>query len=201
MKTRIIAIIIGPIIGAILGYFFGYANYYGWIGTSWHLLDKPPVEVTHLVAVDSFSLLVQSKSGSYYINENTSTCESGCWKMVPNIPLFPNPGSEETITSEACSSPPPLSDVRTRISQCRINFVNWGLNRNFIYALRNDGTIYLWHTDIYTGEGEDLYNIVYVCFGGIAFFIPILILVLFFEFIDRLSNHAKKQKKEININL
>jgi len=202
MKARFVAIIIGPIIGAILGFFLADTINNGWFDSYWQMIEMPPVKVQRLVAVDSYSLWIQSDSGILYYNADTVGCKTDCWQEVAEIPVLPRVtpnGSEiehETITGHACSPAPPLSGVVSQLSQCRITELNWGLHNNYIYALRDDGTIYLWHTDMYTGEGGAIYNyFIFVCGGGLVVFISIFIFALFLGLLDWLAKRAQKDKE------
>jgi hypothetical protein len=193
MKKRIAAIIIAPIIGAVLGYLLIYALDSGWFRSNWQMIEKPPGEVLHLVALSRDSLWVQSDKGVIYYNEDSSTCKSSCWKEVPELPTFPIVEPYEApVTDEACAPSPPLSGVTDRISECRRTL--W-IDYDFSFALRRDGNIYLWQTEIYK-EWEFMLLIIGVCGGTIALFIPTAAFVLFLELLDWLSKRARKTLEE-----
>jgi hypothetical protein len=189
MKKRIAALILAAIIGAVLGYLLVTALDNGWFRTKWRMIEKPPGEALHLVALSQDRLWVQVDSGTIYYNENSSTCKSDCWQEVTEIPALPilEP-NETTVSSEACAPPLPLSGVTDRISECRITM--W-VDHNFTFALRKDGTLVLWQTDIYK-EWEVVLLFLGVCIGGIALFIPTLVIVLFLGLRDRRSKRTNK---------
>ena len=192
MKKRITALIISPIVGAILGYLLANAMNNGWFSSKWQMIEKPPVDVHLLVAISRDSLWVQSDSGTFYYNENSSICKLGCWievQEIPNLPIVEP--YEARVTSEACASSPPLSRVIAKISECRIEM--W-VCRSFTFALRDDGTIYLWQADI----NKDYANaglFFGICIGSIALFIPTLLFVLFLRLLDWLSNRVNKKSE------
>jgi hypothetical protein len=188
MKKRVAALLLATITGAVLGYLLVSALDNGWFRTRWQMIEKPPGESLHLVALSKDSLWVQSGAGTIYLNEHSSTCKSDCWKEVPEIPSLPILEANETkVTREACAPALPLNGVTDRISECRSTM--W-VDYNFTFALRKGGTIYLWRTDIYK-EWEVVLLFLGVCVGGIVLFIPTLVLVLFLGLLDRRS-HRKK---------
>jgi len=189
MKKRIAALITAPIIGAVLGYLLVIALTNGWFSSKWQMIEKPPGEVLHLVALSQDSLWVQSATGTIYYDENSSTCKSDCWLEVPEIPALPIVESNEsTVTSEACAPSPPLSRVTDRISECwRTLWVDY----NFTFALRKDGSIYLWQAELYK-EWVVVLLFIGVCGGAIVLFIPTLVFVLFLGLLDWRSNRANK---------
>jgi phosphate/sulfate permease len=189
MKKRIAAIIIAPIIGAFLGYLLVYALNNGWFKSKWQMIEKPPGEALHLVAQSQDSLWVQSDTGTIYYNENSSTCKSDCWREVPEIPALPIVApNESTMTSEACAPSPPLSRVTEKISEC---WSTMWVDTNFTFALRKDGSIYLWQADIFK-EWAVVLLFSGICFGAIALFVPTLVYVLVLGFLDRRSKRANK---------
>lgn len=190
MKKRLIALIIAPIVGALLGYLLANALNNGWFSYKWQRIESPPGDVHRLVAVSKGSLWVQSDSGVFYYNENPSKCQAECWQEVSEIPSLPIVEPYEySVTLTACAPSPPLSRVTTRISECRIEM--W-IDRNSTFALRNDGSIYLWQADLYT-EWSLVLMILGVCIGAIILFIPTLIIVLFNWFLYR--KRAKQSEK------
>jgi len=199
MKSRIFALVIIPIIGIILGLFLATVISNGWLDSSWHMIEKPPGKVYRFVAVNSFGLWVKNDSGILYYNADTSECKIDCWREVSAVPNLPIVNPNESITNDSCSLVPPLTGVVARIAQCRITELNWGLHQNYVYALRNDGNIYLWHTDFYTGEGGAIFLYLLLgCIGGIVFFIPVLFFVLFFGLLDLLESRAQRAKENIS---
>jgi hypothetical protein len=189
MKKRITAIITAPIIGAVLGYLLVIALTNGWFSSRWQMIEKPPGEALHLVALNQDSLWIQSDSGTLYYNENSSTCKSDCWLEVPEIPALPIVGpNESTVTGEACAPSMPLIGVVERISECRRTM--WA-DYNFTFALRKDGSIYLWQADLYK-EWTVVILFVGVCGGAIVLFIPALVTVLFLGWRDRRSKRANQ---------
>ena len=189
MKKWVLAIIIAPIIGAVLGYLLFNVLDNGWFRSKWQMIEKPPGEGLRLAALSQDSLWVQSPTGTLYYNENSSTCKSDCWLEVPEIPSLPIMGPNEIrVTSEACAPSLPLLSVTEKISECRSTY--W-VDQNFTFALRKDGTIYLWQADIYK-EWTVVLLFILVCGGAIALLIPTLIFVLFLRLLDWRSNRAIK---------
>jgi hypothetical protein len=194
MKKRIAVLIIAPIIGAALGYLLVIALDNGWFKSRWQMIATPPGEGLQLVALSGDSLWVQSDTGAIYYNENASTCKSDCWREVPQVPALPVVGSNEsTVTGEACAPPLPLSGVTERLSECRRTM--W-VDYNFTFALRKDGSIYLWQAEIYK-EWAFVILVVGVCGGAILLFIPVLAVVLVLAFRDWRSKRADKTPIEI----
>ena len=193
MKKRIAALIIAPILGAVLGYLLVYVLDNAWLRSKWQMIEQPPVDVLRLVAISQDSLWVQSASGTIYYNENSSTCEDDCWLEVTEVPALPivEP-SEATVTSEACGSPPPLSRATDKISEC---WRTYWVDTNFTFALRNDGSIYLWQANLYK-EWSVVLLFGGVCIGALALFIPTIIIVLFLALRDWRLNRAKRETEE-----
>ena len=189
MKKRIAAIIIAPMIGAVLGYLLITTLNNGWFRSKWQRIEKPPGKTLHLVALSQDSLWVQSDTGILYYNENSSTCKSNCWLEVPEIPTLPTvePG-ETAVTSQACAPSPPLSRVADRISEC---WTTMWVDHNFTFALRKDGSIYLWQANIYK-EWTLVAVFLGACVGAIALFVPTLTVVLILGFLNRRSDRINK---------
>jgi len=188
MKKRIVALILAPIIGAVLGYFLVYALNNGWLKSRWQMIEKPPGTELHLVALSRDSLWVQSATGILYYNENASVCKSDCWVEVPEIPDLPvlAPG-ETTVTSGACAPALPLSRIVDRLSECRSTM--W-VDFDFTFALRADGSIYLWQAELFK-EWAFVLLVIGVCGGAILLFLPALAVVLILGIRDWRSKRAK----------
>ena len=182
MKKRLVALILAPLIGAILGYLLVYALSNGWFKTRWQMIEKPPGEGLHLVALSRDSLWVQSGTGAIYYNENASACTSDCWREVPEIPTLPVVGPDESkVTGAACARSLPLFGVVERISECRSTM--W-VDYNYTFALRKDGSIYLWQAELYN-EWAFVLLVFGVCGGAMLLFIPALAVVLVLAIRDR----------------
>jgi hypothetical protein len=189
MKKRLLALIIAPIVGAILGYLLADALNNGWFSSKWQRIESPPGDVHRLAAVSKGGLWVQSDSDVLYYNENPSTCKAACWQEVSEIPSLPIVEPyESSVTLTACAPSPPLGGVTTRISECRREL--W-VDRNSTFALRNDGSLYLWQADLYK-ESSAVLIILSVCIGAIILFVPTLIIVL----INWLLNRKREKQRE-----
>jgi hypothetical protein len=189
MKKRIAALIIAPIVGAILGFLLALAIQNGWFKSNWQMIEKPPVTVQVLTAIHKDSLWIEDASGTLYFNENSSTCESDCWVEVSELPVLPFLEANETkVKGEACAPALPLGRVVARLSECRIE--QW-VDKNFIFALRKDGNIYLWQANLY-GEWTFVLLFLGICFGSVSLFVVTLAVVLFFQFIKRSSIKQKE---------
>lgn len=187
MKKRVAALIIAPIIGAVLGYVLVYALNNGWFSSKWQMIAKPPGEVLHLVALNRDSLWVESATGAIYYNENSTTCKSNCWQEVAEVPTLPIVEPEETaVAGKACAPSLPIGRVSDRISECRSTL--W-VDYDFTFALRKDGSIYLWQAVLYK-EWTVVLLIMGVCVGAFALFLLALLTVLILRLRDRHSNSA-----------
>ncbi len=185
MIKRFITLIIGTVVGAVLGFLIADAMHFGWFSYKWQMIEKPPGNVQLLAALSSDSLWVQDDSGTYYYNEASLTCKSNCWLEVPKIPSLPIVEPyEDKVTNKNCAPSPPLFRVVSRISECRKQM--W-VDRNFIFALRDDGSIYLWQANIY-GEWAAVLLFIGICFGAITLFILTLIVII----INWLTHRANK---------
>jgi len=190
MKKGIIALIIAPIVGAALGYLLTDAINSGWFSSEWQQIESPPSNVHRLVAVSKGSLWVENNAGVFYHSEDPSSCESECWQEVAEIPSLPIVEPYEfSVTDQACAPSPPLSKVIARISECRKE--TW-IDRNSTFALRNDGSLYLWQVDLYK-EWSAALLILDVCAGAVILFVPTLIIVLFNWLLNR-SNEKQREK-------
>jgi hypothetical protein len=191
MKKRLIILVLAPVLGAILGFLLAYALNEGWFSSKWQVIEKPPGKVQQLVAVSQGSLWIQDDTGALYYNENPSSCKTGCWQVGSIIPTLPIIGPDEiSVTNSPCAPSPPLSRVSARISECRETM--W-IDQNVTFALRNDGSIYLWQVDLYR-EWSVVLMIAGVCLGAIMLFFPALIILL----ISWLSNRLKSNTQTIH---
>ena len=189
MKKRLIALIVAPIVGAVLGYVLADAMNNGWFSSKWQRIEGPPVNIRSLVAVSKGGLWVEGDPGVFYYNENPSSCRNECWQEVSDAPSLPIVEPfEASVTATACAPSPPLSRVTATISECRMEM--W-VDRNVTYALRNDGSIYLWQVDL-PKEWSAALIILGVCIGAVTLFIPTFIVV----FINWLSNRVHKKQAE-----
>ena len=66
---------------------------------------------------------------------------------------------------------------------------------NFTFALRKDGSLYLWQAKIYR-EWAVVLLFFGVCGGAIALFVPVLVLVLLLGLRDWRANRARKTPEE-----
>lgn len=193
MKKRILALVVASLVGALLGYLLSSALNYGWFKSKWLLIEKPPIESFHLVAISRDSLWIMSDTGAIYFNENSSSCTNECWSLVSEVPSLPIVEPFETnVTNEACAPTPPLSKIIDTISECRHEM--W-VDRSYKFSLRWDGNIYLWEADHY-GEWTSVSLLSGVCTGAIILFVPTLLFVLFSGLLGWLSKHANKELKE-----
>ena len=192
MKKRLIALTIAPIVGAVLGYLLADAMNNGWFSSEWHRIESPPANVHRLVAVSKGGLWIETDAGVLYYNENPSSCQNECWQEVSDIPsLAIVEPYEASVTDSACAPSPPLGRVTATISECRVEM--W-VDRNATFALRNDGSIYLWQTNL-SKEWSAALIVLGVCIGAVTLFIPTLIVV----FINWLINRAhEKQRKRMS---
>jgi hypothetical protein len=189
MKKRLIALVIAPLAGAVLGYLLANTMNNGWFSSEWRRIESPPGNVHRLAAVSKGGLWVEMDSGAFYYNENPSSCKAECWQEVSDIPSLPIVEPyEASVSATACAPSPPLSRITARISECRIEM--W-IDRNSTFALRNDGSLYLWQVDLYK-EWSAALIILGMCIGAITLFIPTLIVV----FINWLSNRTHEKQRE-----
>ena len=189
MKKRLIALLIAPIVGAVLGYLLANAMNNGWFSSEWKKIESPPVHVQSLVAVSKGGLWVESDSGTLYYSENPYSCQNECWQEVSDTPSLPIVEPyEASVTATACAPSPPLSRVTAMISECRIEM--W-VDRNATFALRNDGSIYLWQVDL-SKEWSAALILLGVCMGAVTLFIPTFIVV----FINWLLSRTREKQRE-----
>jgi phosphate/sulfate permease len=189
MTKRIIALIVAPIIGAVLGYFLADVINNGWLSSRWQKVESPPGNVHRLIAVNKGGIWIESDSGTFYYNENPSSCQHECWREVSEIPDLPIVEPHElSVTDIPCAPLPPLVSVKSKISECRKEA--W-IDRNSTFALRNDGSIYLWQVNL-ASEWSAMLMILTVCTGAIALFVLTLIVVLFSWLLD----HIRKKQRE-----
>jgi hypothetical protein len=189
-KKWVGAILAAPILGAVLGYLLVSALLNGWFSSKWQQIEKPPGEALHLVALSQDSIWVRSGTGDLYFNENAATCTTDCWRGVVEIPALPVIGPDELkVTSEACAPALPLTNTSERISECRTTL--W-VDYNYIFALREDGRIYLWKADLYQ-EWAIVLLFTGVCGGALALFVPTFVAVLLLVLLNRRSGRLKSK--------
>ena len=190
MKKRLIALVVAPIVGAVIGYLLAEAMNNGWFSSKWQRIENPPDKVDRLVAVSKGSLWIESDSGVFYYSENPSSCKSDCWQKVSEIPSLPVVEPyEASVSATACAPSPPLGKVTATMSECRIEM--W-VDRNATFALRNDGSIYLWKADLYK-EWSAVLIILSMIIGAIALFVFTLIVMFINWLLSR--THAKQREK------
>jgi hypothetical protein len=190
MTKRLIALIIAPVVGAVLGYFLAYVMNNGWLSSKWQRIENPPGNVYRLVTISKGALWVENDSGTFYYNEKPSSCQSQCWQEVSKFPSLPIVEPNElSVTNTPCAPSPPLSRVTAKISECRRE--TW-IDRNSTFALRNDGSIYLWQIDL-AREWSSAIVVLNMCVGAIALFILTLIVVLFGWLLDRVREKREKE--------
>jgi hypothetical protein len=189
MKKHLLALVIAPIVGAVLGYLLAETLNNGWFSSQWQKIEKSPTNVRRLIAVSKGGLWVESDAGVLYYNEHPSSCQSKCWQEVSELPPLPIVEPyERSVTSTPCAPSPPLSRITAKISECRRE--TW-IDRNSTFALRKDGSIYLWQVDL-AQEWSAMLMILTVCIGAIALFIPTLIVVVF----KLLSSRSHEKQRE-----
>ncbi len=189
MIKRLIVLIVAAIFGAILGFLLAYGLNNGWLSSKWQQIEQPPGHVSRLVAVSQGSLWVQSDPGIFYFNEKPASCDSQCWQAVSEIPALPISAPDEiSVTSTPCAPSPPLSRVTARVSECRSTM--W-IDRNVTFALRSDGSIYLWQVDLYK-EWSLVLMVLGVCFGAVVLFVLVFIIILLLWLI----NYLKQRRLE-----
>ncbi len=188
MKRRVLFLLVAPILGAVFGYLFSSAMNYRWFSSNWQLIEKPPMNSVLLVALSADSVWVKGDNGVTYYNKNSSTCTKGCWQLSSGVPSLPIVEPYESmVTQTGCAPIPPLSNVVDSISECRREM--W-VDRNYSYSLRKDGNIYLWQADLYK-EWSSMVMLSGIFNGAIIFFIPALLIFLFFELLDWLSKRVR----------
>jgi hypothetical protein len=65
------------------------------------------------------------------------------------------------------------------------------VDNNYTFAVRKDGTIYLWQADLFK-EWAFVLLLIGVCGGAIVLFVPTLVFVLFLGLRDWRSKRANK---------
>jgi hypothetical protein len=168
MKKRLTRLVIlSPIIGAVLGYFVGYAFYARWFDTAWHTIEKSPVPIRRLVALDKDSVWVETVAGKLYHNASSSTCQSGCWQEVVQLPAFPQRDSSGfLIIDKSCAAIPPLFLITSIVAECHQEAF---IGHSYVFALRRDNNLLFWQADLY-GEWSFIPIGGGVCLGAIVLF-------------------------------
>jgi hypothetical protein len=101
---------------------------------------------------------------------------------VPEIPALPILGPDETtVTGGSCAPSLPLGRVVDRLSECRSTL--W-VDYDYTFALRSDGSIYLWQAELYK-EWAFVLLVLGICGGAIFLFLPALAVVLVLTIRDR----------------
>jgi hypothetical protein len=67
---------------------------------------------------------------------------------------------------------------------------------DFTFALRNDGSIYLWQAELYK-EWSIVLLFSGICIGALVLFVPALVIVLFLGFLDWRSKRANKKGEAV----
>ncbi len=161
-KLRILTL--SAILGGVLGYLIAWAHIIGWFSTSWQLIPPPPEKPVELVQSNGSQLWIASESGAYFFNSSTLYCDSDCWLEIESVPNQIEPEFVYIeISKEACASPLPLLSVKSRLEECHKEM--W-VDSTYVYALRNNGEIFAWQSDIY-GEWIILELIQCTCGGSL----------------------------------
>jgi hypothetical protein len=185
MRKRLTDLVmLSPIIGAILGYLVGYAYYAQWFDTTWHTIEESPVPIRRFIALDKDNVWVETVPGQLYHHAGSSTCQSGCWREVAQLPVFPQGDSSGfQIVDKPCAAIPPLFLTTSTVAQCRReSFVG----HSYAFALRRDNKLLFWQADLYSewsfipiGGGA--------CSGAIVVFFGAAIPLMIIEFREWLT--------------
>ena len=136
------------IIGGLLGLAFAIAFVWDWLTSDWVQLEASPEPIAELISMERDQVWVESESGVLYEYSSGEYCQSDCWTVVEQIPESPpsdNPDHFD-VKNEVCSPSRPFIGAKERIEQCHVEM--WA-NRNYVFALRENGSLYFWQGQVY----------------------------------------------------
>ena len=148
MLKRFGLIVFLTVFGGILGLALAVAFVWGWFSSHWVRIEAPPEPVIALVHIDRDQVWGESEAGVLYKFTDAEHCQSDCWTIVQSLPspVWHDDPDLMEVKDTTCSPALPLARVEARIEQCRVE--TW-VSRNYVFALRKDGNIYFWQSDIY----------------------------------------------------
>ena len=148
MLKRFGLTILLTVIGGMLGLALAIAFVWDWFGSSWQAVEASPEPVAALVHIERDQVWVESESGVLYKYTDAERCRSDCWTVVntPPDPVWHDDPDLMDVKDSLCSPALPLSRIAERIEQCRVE--TW-VNRNYVFALRTDGSLYFWQSEVY----------------------------------------------------
>ncbi len=187
MAKRFAILLLATIGGGALGLALAYFGLTGRF-VAWRPVDKPPEPASRILALSWSSVWVQSSSGVIYFNASPYECQRECWTVVPEVQVdhTQHPGINE-ILSTSCVSPPPLFGAVDQKGDCWRGV--W-LDYNTVYALRLDGSMWVW---TFTSGGEwGFVTLVFAtCTGAVALFALALGVMLFSALRQRRSRRSQ----------
>lgn len=184
MLKRFGLVILLSAIGGILGLMASIAFIWDWFGASWQQIEAVPEPVASLISIERDQLWVESESGILYKYNDAENCRTDCWMTVKSLPdpvWYDNPNPAE-IKDTTCSPTLPLFNVEERIEQCHVEM--W-VSRNYVFTLRQNGSIYFWQSDIF-GEWLVVELFFGLCGGCFFIFLPSMLFILLPEIFRRI---------------
>ncbi|MBT3336653.1 MAG: hypothetical protein HN855_06490 [Anaerolineae bacterium] len=178
------------IIGGILGISLAIAFVWGWLDAGWQQIEASPEPIARLISIERDQVWVESESGILYKYTDAENCQSDCWTVVNSIPdpvWYDNPDPIETKDT-TCSPALLLFNVEERIEQCHIEM--W-VSRNYVFALRENGNLYFWQSDIY-GEWLVIELFFGLCTGAICLSVPAFLFILLPGILKWFSKRQKR---------
>ena len=162
-------------IGAILGLTLFIAYVWDWLASDWVQLEASPEPIAELLYIERDQVWVESESGMLYKYNDAENCMSDCWSTVqsPPSPVWHDDPDLMEIRNETCTPARPLIGNAERIEQCRVE--TW-VNRNYVFALRENGNLFFWQGDIY-GEWIVIEIFMGLCGGTICFSVPAFLFI------------------------
>ncbi len=175
------------ILGGILGLSLAIAFIWDWFGASWQQIEAAPEPVASFVLIEREQVWVKSETGSFYQYSPSGNCQSDCWTVVELIPEI-IPSDNPDLKDTTCSPTLPLFGVKERIEQCHVEM--WA-NRSYVFALRRDGSVYFWQSDVF-GEWLVIELFLGLCMGTICLLVPSFLFILLPGMVKRFSKRPEK---------
>lgn len=185
MAKRIIILFLATIGGGALGLALVYLVLIGWF-VAWRPVDRPPEVASRILALSWSSVWVQTSTGVIYYNASSYECQRECWTVVAEVSSeHAQPEGINQLLPTTCMQPPPFFGAIDQKGDCWRGV--WQ-NYNTVYALRRDGSLWVWS---FASGGEwGLIALVFGACGGAAI---LFVLTLAVILISRVRNQRHRQ--------
>ncbi len=192
MAKRFAILLLAAISGGALGLALAYLGLSGFF-VAWRPIAKPPELASRILALSGPSVWVQTSTGVIYFNASSFDCQRECWTVVAEVPSgYTQPAGVNQILPTTCASPPPFFGALDQKGDCWRGV--WQ-DYNTAYALRRDGSMWLWRF-VSGGEWGFITLVFATCTGAAILFVLALVVILISRGVNR--RYRRSQSDVLN---